>query len=87
MNVDAAIAQPAPYPSLLALGVASSTGQVSCPFREADAAGLNQRKHHPAAGRQMAQMRPGAVLTQPYFQGIVKTGVLLHSVPMILSDI
>ena len=50
VNVDAAIAQPPPYSSLFALGVASPTGQVSCPFREADAAGLDQRKHHPAAG-------------------------------------
>ena len=33
MNVDAAIAQPAPDSSLLALSVETTTGQVGGPFR------------------------------------------------------
>ena len=37
----------------LLLCVESPAGQVSRPFRQADTASLNQRKHHPATGGQM----------------------------------
>ncbi len=65
MNIDAAIAQPASDSPLFTLGKQSSTGQIRQPFREVDCSGLDDGDDHPDAGSQVAQMRPGDVLTQP----------------------
>jgi hypothetical protein len=50
MDIDAAVVQPATDPSLLALGLVPTAGQVGQPTGKVDLTALNQGGYHPQTG-------------------------------------
>ncbi|MFM7450527.1 MAG: hypothetical protein ACKO24_18245 [Leptolyngbyaceae cyanobacterium] len=79
MDIDAWVIQPALNPTLDALGKFSTTGHISNPFGEVDAACMNYGNHKSDTGGQMTQVCPIPQLTDSVVQGTIEGTVFNHS--------